>query len=119
MAFKSRIWQPVAIGLGALNMAGAGFAVALEQGEHAALHIGLAGVCAFWVHRIRRRPGGGAGLITGERDARLEALENELDDQRRELAEAQERLDFAERLLTQAAERRQVPASHEPPSERP
>ena len=116
MAFKSRIWQPIAIAFSALNLAGAGFAVALEQGEHAAIHVLLAGAAAYWVRRRQQAPGTEVTLGTADREARLEALEADLDSQRRELAEAQERLDFAERLLSQAAERRQVGVEREPPS---
>jgi hypothetical protein len=41
-----------------------------------------------------------AGLLDGESAAELAALRDEVGDVRRELAEVQERLDFAERLLT-------------------
>jgi hypothetical protein len=40
--------------------------------------------------------------------ARLEALEGEVEGLRRELGETQERVDFAERLLAQAADGRAV-----------
>jgi hypothetical protein len=40
--------------------------------------------------------------------ARLEALEHGLQGLQQELAETQERLDFAERLLTKAREERQI-----------
>lgn len=40
--------------------------------------------------------------------ARLEALEHNLQGLQDELAETQERLDFAERLLTKAREERQI-----------
>lgn len=108
MRFNPRIWRPVAIGLGIINTAGAGFALALEQGEHAGVHLLLAAASGFWASRMNRNVGAGRKLEPGEQDARLEALEVELDEQRRELAEAQERLDFAERMLAQAVERRQV-----------
>jgi hypothetical protein len=41
-----------------------------------------------------------AGLWDGQSAAELSALREELGDVRRELSEVQERLDFAERLLT-------------------
>jgi chromosome segregation ATPase len=44
----------------------------------------------------------------GEDQARLEALEAEMGDLRRELGEAQERLDFAERVLAQGPDARRV-----------
>lgn len=47
-------------------------------------------------------------LPAGEALARLDALEQEVQGLRTELAEAQERLDFAERLLASRPERPQV-----------
>jgi uncharacterized protein involved in exopolysaccharide biosynthesis len=41
-----------------------------------------------------------AGVLDGQSTAELAALRDEMGDVRRELAEVQERLDFAERLLT-------------------
>jgi uncharacterized protein involved in exopolysaccharide biosynthesis len=41
-----------------------------------------------------------AGLLDGQSAAELSALREEMGDVRRELSEVQERLDFAERLLT-------------------
>jgi hypothetical protein len=41
-----------------------------------------------------------AGLLDGQSAAELAALREEMGDVRRELSEVQERLDFAERLLT-------------------
>ena len=40
--------------------------------------------------------------------ARLEAVERDVQDLQQELAETQERLDFAERLLSKAREERQI-----------
>ena len=41
-----------------------------------------------------------AGMLDGQSAAELTALREEMGDVRRELSEVQERLDFAERLLT-------------------
>jgi hypothetical protein len=41
-----------------------------------------------------------AGVLDGQSTAELTALRDEMGEVRRELAEVQERLDFAERLLT-------------------
>ena len=41
-----------------------------------------------------------AGIVDGQSSAELMALREEIGEMRRELAEVQERLDFAERLLT-------------------
>lgn len=111
--FPTRIWHRIALGFSALNIAGAGYAAALEQGEHAGVHVLLAVAGGWWARSLARRRWG-AAQTTGEAAAvtpgRLEALEIELDNQRRELMETQERLDFAERLLAQGAERKQVPS---------
>ena len=45
---------------------------------------------------------------TAEIAARLEAVEREVQGLQQELAETQERVDFAERLLSQAREGRQI-----------
>jgi hypothetical protein len=63
-------------------------------------------VFGLWAERLWRSPGrvaGGSDLQAG-----LEALEIEVGNIRRELNEAQERLDFAERLLAQGSESRRV-----------
>jgi hypothetical protein len=59
----------------------------------------------LWAQRLRRVPDG------TDLQYRLEALEAEvgqLDDVRRELAEVQERLDFAERLMAQGQDAHRV-----------
>ena len=105
MKFTSALWHPVAIAASALNLVGAGFAVGLAEPAHAAVHVGVAGAFAWWARRLRS---GAGSASTAEIDARsrLELLEDEMLEQRRQLAEAQERIDFTERLLAQAAESR-------------
>ncbi len=59
-------------------------------------------------HRIRSGPGGGGedlDLLRGE----VADLRHELDGVRHELAEAQERIDFTERLLAQGRPSEQLP----------
>ena len=51
-----------------------------------------------------RRPDAPSADVT----ARLEALEHGMESLQQELAETQERLDFAERLLSKAREERQI-----------
>jgi hypothetical protein len=46
--------------------------------------------------------------VAGDVEARLDALELEMTNLRQELAEAQERLDFAERVLAQQPETRRL-----------
>jgi hypothetical protein len=47
-------------------------------------------------------------LPSADVTARLEAVERSLQDVQQDLAETQERLDFAERLLSQAREDRRI-----------
>ena len=68
----------------------------------ATIHAGLALAFGLWAQRLRRGPGGSEG------QTRLEVLEAEVDNLRRELSETQERLDFAERVLAQGPESRRV-----------
>ena len=107
MALMTRVLYPAGLIFTAVNIAGVGFASGLGEGAHAATHVVLAGAGAWFTHRLHRRSGTEqAALGARDREERLEALAADLEMQRRELAEAQERLDFAERLLTQAADTR-------------
>lgn len=102
MNFKPAIWRPIAVVLSLGNLVAVGFAAAAAQPLHAAAHAGLAVAFGVWALRLRQDSGG-----TGLED-RLEALEAEVNIMRGELSEAQERLDFAERVLAQAPDARRV-----------
>jgi len=108
MRFKSPIWQPIAIVLTALNLVAVGLAAGAAEPWHAASHSALALGFGLWAQRLlqRRRPRALEGDM--ERDDRLELLEGEMSRMREELTEAQERLDFAERVLAKAPEARRV-----------
>jgi hypothetical protein len=82
--------------LGIINFLG--FVVALLSGEawHATAHAAAAIPLALWAHRSRAQP----RVSSGEAD-RIDELETEVGELRRELGDAQERLDFAERLMAQ------------------
>ncbi|MGH7702354.1 MAG: hypothetical protein ACREMO_04635, partial [Gemmatimonadales bacterium] len=69
---------------------------------HATTHVVLALGFGLWAQRLRPGPG------VNELQARLEALEFEVNQMRQELSETQERLDFAERLLAQGQEVRRM-----------
>jgi hypothetical protein len=103
MTFKPAIWRPIAIVLSALNLVGVGFAAGAAEPWHAGVHAALALAFGLWAQRMRQVPTGGS-----EVEGRLEELEAEVSNMRRELGEAQERLDFTERVLAQAAEARRV-----------
>lgn len=102
MAFKSPIWQPIALVLSALNLVGVGFAAGAAEPWHAGAHAGFALAFGLWAQRMRQRE----ALPPGS--DRLDALEADLGGLRQELSETQERLDFAERLLAQVGETRRV-----------
>jgi hypothetical protein len=103
MTFKPATWYPIALVLSVVNVAAAGFAARDAEAWHATLHVALGVAFGLWALRLRERPGG------SELEAGLEALEIEMGNVRRELGEAQERLDFAERLLAQVEARRVGP----------
>jgi len=102
MTFKSPIWYPIAVGLSVLNLVAAGFAGGQGEPLHASIHVAVGLAFGLWAQRLRLVPRG------GELEAGLEALEFEVSKMRQELSEAQERLDFAERLLAQPPEQRRV-----------
>jgi hypothetical protein len=102
MTFKPSLWRPIAIVLSGINVVAVGFAAAAAEPWHAATHAALALGFGIWAQRM------GTGQTGGELEARVEALELEVSSLRQELAEAHERLDFAERLLAQAPESRRL-----------
>jgi predicted outer membrane protein len=115
MTFKSRVWFPIALLLSIGNLVAVWFAAAPGEPLHATIHAALSLGSGLWAYRLRQRQGEGAHRLAPEAvealDA-LEALEIEASKLRQELSEAQERLDFAERLLAQD------PGSHRPGQER-
>jgi hypothetical protein len=102
MTFKPAIWRPIAVVLSVINVAAVGFAAQAGEPWHASIHAALALAFGLWAQHMRPGPDG------SERQARLEVLEAEMDGLRQELSEAQERLDFAERVLAQEPESRRV-----------
>ncbi len=102
MTVKPGLWFSIAVVLGLINLAGAGYAVGAAEPKHAALHVVLTAVCGVWAQRLWRGRGG------TQREVRVDALEAEIRDLRLELSETQERLDFAERMLTKSRERTRV-----------
>ena len=102
MTFKPAIWRPIAIVLSAINVAGVAFAARSAEPWHATIHATLALAFGLWAQYLR------PGAAASEDPARLEVLEAEVGNLRRELSELQERLDFAERVLAQGPESRRV-----------
>jgi hypothetical protein len=102
MTFRSRIWYPITGVLSMINLAAVGYAAASVEPWHATIHAALALAFGLGAFRLRQARGGGDQL------GRLEALEADMTALQQELSEAQERLDFTERVLAQRAESRQV-----------
>lgn len=103
MTFKPAVWFPIAVGLSAINLAAVWFAAVPGEAVHATTHAALAVAFGLWAERLRQRP----------TQRELQALVEDLDSReveairlRQELAAARERLDFTERMLTQASEPR-------------
>ncbi|MBI4421543.1 MAG: hypothetical protein HY560_12025 [Gemmatimonadetes bacterium] len=109
MTFKPALWHPIAVVLSVFNFAGFGFAVGSAEPWHATAHAVLA--LAFWLWAQRLRQGPGASELARvkqqleQQAAALEDTRTTLADQSTQLAELQERVDFAERLLAQARDR--------------
>jgi hypothetical protein len=104
MTFKPRIWRPIAIGLSAVNLVAVGFAANGAEGWHAGIHAALALALGLWAQRM----GTPKGATPIDDQSRFEALEEDVSAIRAELAEAQERIDFTERVLAKEAEQRRV-----------
>ncbi len=108
MNFKPTVWHPIAIGLAVINAGAAAFAAAQAEPWHATVHVGLAAAFWLWAQRLRFRLEQPQAMVGSEILDRLDALESEVGGMRRELGEAQERLDFAERVLAQQPEQRRL-----------
>jgi predicted nucleic acid-binding Zn-ribbon protein len=70
--------------------------------------IPVVAIIAFAAVKITRLRATRPESLSADVPARLEALEHDVQGLQQELAEAQERIDFAERLLTKAREERRI-----------
>jgi len=70
--------------------------------------ITVVGTAAFTIVKVARLWTTRPQSLSADVTARLEALEGNIQDLQQEQAETQERLDFAERLLSKAREERQI-----------
>jgi predicted nucleic acid-binding Zn-ribbon protein len=68
----------------------------------------VVGIPASTVMRIARLRAARPESLSTEAVSRLDAVERDVQSLQQELAETQERLDFAERLLSKAREERQI-----------
>lgn len=70
--------------------------------------IPIVAIVAFAAVKIARIAASRPASASAEVTARLEALERDVDGLQQQLTDTQERLDFAERLLSQAREERRL-----------
>ena len=105
MRFKPSVWYPISAVLSGLNVV----AIAFAMGEpwHAMAHGALAVGFGLWSQRLKQRRDAGEAqeAALAPDGERMEVLEGELTRLRLELTEAQERLDFTERMLAQRSPR--------------
>lgn len=103
MTFKPKIWFPITSILSAINLGAVWFAAAPGEPLHATAHAVAAVAFAMWAQRLKGRLRSDAGMTTGAHglDPGVDTLALDVDDLRQALAETQERLDFAERVLAQ------------------
>ena len=116
MPSKTRFWNAALVLLSAGNLVSVWFAAQPGEPWHATTHAVLALAFGLWAQsRMRLQE---ARLHTGALDkggeVEIPALRDEVGEVRRELGEMHERLDFAERLLSQAREADRPPGRREP-----
>ena len=80
----------------------------MEPAEFVIALIPVVAIIAFAAVRIARLRAVRPESPSADAAARLEALERDVQGLQQELAEAQERVDFAERLLSKAREERRI-----------
>lgn len=109
MTLKRTIWFRIAVVLAGVNLIGIGYAAGSAEVLHATIHGVLTLGFGIWALRLRQSPGGSdMARMKDELAQQANALEDAqftLSNQTRELAELQERVDFAERMLIKARER--------------
>ena len=111
MTFKPKIWFPIATVLSIINVGAVWFAAVPAEPAHATVHAALGVAFALWAVRLRQRMlGGHSGALSlqdqvEQQAAALQEAEQNLVSQASQLAELQDRVDFAERLMIQARDR--------------
>ena len=107
MNFKPAVWRPIAFVLSAVNLAAVAFAT---PAWHATAHAALALAFGVWATRLSQSPAAAGDVahmqdLLDEQTDALEDARHALSGQSAQLAELQERVDFAERMLGQSRER--------------
>lgn len=88
-----------------INLLGMGYAIVMSEPWHAALHAVLGLAFAMWAGRLRA----GRQVALPQGSERFEALEDEVSHLQAQLNDAQDRLDFAERIIAKDVETRRGP----------
>ena len=105
-------WRRLALAASVFNVAGAGFAIASGEGWHAGAHISLALGFGFAAQRLgqidRKTAPDRLQSQLDEQAAALEEAQATLALQAKQLADLEERLDFAERMLAQARDKQKL-----------
>ena len=111
MRFKPSIWFPIAVILAAVNLISVPFVS--DEPWHAFAHGALGVGFALWAQRLKQRRDAERGeqrqAVEAGGSERVDNLEDEMTRLRQELSDAQERLDFTERMLTQKDQQRVEP----------
>ena len=115
MTSKTRFWNAVLVLLSAANLIAVWFAAQPGEPWHATIHAGLALGFGLWAQRRMRLEEARfrAGALESGSEVQTAELRDEVGEVRRELGEVQERLDFAERLLSQSREADRAPGGKE------
>lgn len=104
MTTKNRFWTGLLAALSVLNLVAVWFAAGPTDPWHPTLHAILALAFGLWADR-RMRPGGSGSTATAlGSGAETAELRDDMGDVQHEIGELRDRLDFAERLLSQARE---------------
>ena len=106
MTLNPRIWYPIAVVGCVLNVVGVAFAARPAEPWHAAIHAALAVAFGVWAQHLKGRQ---AGALDSGNETEIAALREEVGELSRELSDLHERLDFVERVLSQAREMERLP----------
>lgn len=115
MPAKTRFWNTVLVLLSAANLVSVWFAAGPGGALHATIHAALALGFGMWAQqRIRLgEERSRVGALGSGSEEEIAALRDDVGAARHEMGELQERLDFAERLLSQARDEGRVPHRRE------
>ena len=106
MTRRTKIWWVVAVLFTLINLAGAGYAAAVGEGPHAAVHVALLVVAAYWMWRLARRAERQDLPSLQAADQRLEQLQQSVDAVALEVERIGEAQRFSAKLEAERAKTR-------------